>query len=177
MATKSKVSISGRNESDGTHIDLNFGDEHKRSFHLPVTHPLYNDFAAHGFSKKIRDQIGSATSAAEAVAQYDQLTSNFNEGKWNAQRNADAGPTVGILAKALARHYGKSLEAAQKFVSSMSKKQQADARKDPAIAACIAQINAEAPAKSSATANLLASFGEDSAESMGLLDEGVVQPE
>lgn len=159
MVAKSKVSITARGEADGTHIDLDFGGEHQRSFHLPSTHPLYGDFAAHGFSKKIRDQIGAAGTATDAVAQYDALTKSFNEGKWNAQRNSDSGPTVGILAKALARHFGKTREEAQKFVASMSKKQQADARKSPAIAACIAAMTAETPAKPTGVEGLLSSFG------------------
>lgn len=162
MTVKAKVGITGRREANGTHIDLEFSNGTKRSFHLAKEHPLYDDLAAHGFSKKIRDQVSACKTPEEMVEAYDGLASAFNKGKWNMLRNSDGSKVVGILATALARLYGRSLEASQKFVSSLSKKQQADCRKDPRVQAIIAQIAAEKPAEEGSTSDLLASFGDQS---------------
>ena len=162
MASRSKVDITGRRESDGTHIDLSFEDGTKRSFHLPPTHPLYDDLAAHGFSKKVRDQLSSCATTAASVEAFDALANSFNKGKWNVLRNSEGKAAVGVLAKALSRLYGRSVEDAQAFVATLSKKQQADARKEERVAVMIAQINAEEEKTDTATSTLLDSFGDQS---------------
>ena len=103
MATKSKVSFSGRQNGAGTYIDLAFSNGTTRTFLLTADHPLFNNFAAHGFGKKVRDQISTAASVEEAVEQVDALFAAFKEGKWNVLRNSEGMPTVGVLAKALSR--------------------------------------------------------------------------
>lgn len=158
-----KVGISARVEDDGTHLDLDFPNGEKRSFHLPASHSLYDMFAAHGFGKKIRDQISTSKTPEESVALVDTLLASFTEGKWNAQRNAGSSPAVGVLAQALARLYGKSLDEAQAFVSKLTKKQQFDMRKEPNIAATIAEITAESGEVGEGVNDLLSGFAGDTA--------------
>jgi hypothetical protein len=172
MVTKSKVTLTGRSEDDGTHIDMEFSNGEKRSFHLPVTHDLYANFAAHGFGKKVRDQIAASKTAEDAVKAVDVLLGAFDEGKWNVLRNTDTSPTVGILAQALSRLYGKTLAESQSFVTTLSKKQQADLRKEPSVASMIVTINAEG-GTSDEVSNLLSGFGDAPAGAFNEVDEEI----
>jgi hypothetical protein len=171
MVTKAKVGIEARVENDGTHLDLDFPNGEKRTFHLPATHSLYDMFAAHGFGKKIRDQIAATKTPEEAVALVDTLLTAFGEGKWNAMRNAGSSPTVGILAQALSRLYGKSLEDAQAFVSKLTKKQQFDMRKEANVAAMIAEITAESGEVGEGVTDLLSGFAGDAPQEVKETEE------
>lgn len=171
MATKAKVGISARVENDGTHLDLDFANGEKRTFHLPATHSLYDMFAAHGFGKKVRDQIATTKTPEESVALVDTLLAAFSDGKWNAMRNSGAGPTVGILAQALARLYGKSLDEAQAFVAKLTKKQQFDMRKEPNVAATIAELASESGDTPAEVGDLLAGFSGEAVPVAGEVKE------
>lgn len=156
--TKAKVGITARGEEDGTHIDMTFANGETRTFHLGKEHELYDMFAAHGFGKKIRDQVANTKTPEAAVEAVDTLFSAFADGKWNAMRNSEGSPTVGALAQALSRLYGKSIAEAQAFVTKLSKKQQADMRKEPSVASMIATITAESGKEVEGVADLMAAF-------------------
>jgi hypothetical protein len=158
MTSKSKLTITGsRDDSPGTLITVSFSDGTAISYLLRPDHPLYDDFAAQGIGKKLRDAVSSATKVDEIKASVRSMLAAFDAGKWNLVRNSDGAPQVGLLAKALARFSGKSLEAAQDYVSKLSKKQQADMRKLPELAAAIAAVNAESGTDVSST-DLLSAF-------------------
>lgn len=168
----SKLDIGGtRNEDGSTLITIGFANGEKREFTLSSEHPLYDNFAAHGFAKKVRDQIGSLKDAGESVAAVDKLLEAFKAGNWNAERNASGEPlpTVGILAQALSRMYGTSHEKSQSYVSGLSKKQQADLRATAPVAAAIAEIKREQEERRAAKAKAAGKEAGAGAES--LLDE------
>ena len=168
----SKLEIEATQNGDGsTELSIKFANGEQRSFTLSREHPLYDNFAAHGVAKKLRDQIGSLKDTAAAVGAVDKLLAAFERGEWNAERNAtgEGAPQVGVLAQALSRLYGTSHEKSQEYVAKLDKKQQADLRATPKVAAVIADIKAEQEARRAAKAKAAGKDVGAGAES--LLDE------
>ena len=155
----SKVNITGSRDAEGTHIGFKFPSGTERSFTLTREDPLYDDFAAHGVGKKVRDQLAATKTEQEAVEALDALLKSFGSGKWNTLRNGDGAPQAGLLTQALAAHTGRTLEDAQTFVAKLTKKQQADLRAEASIAAEIAKIKGSKVREVSAeVSGLLESF-------------------
>ena len=76
------------------------------------------------------------------LGKIDALFTAFNEGRWSSSRSTEGGGEKNLLVSALVHRYGRSLEDARAFVSTLSKKQQADMRKLPEIASAIVELNA-----------------------------------
>lgn len=154
-----KITIAGRQTGEGTFIDFGFPSGASRTFHLPAAHPLYDNFAAHGVGKKVRDQLANCTDEASGLVALDAQLAAFAEGKWNATRNGESHQGAGLLVQALSAKYGRTLDEAQAFVDKLSKKQQADLRAEPDVAKEIARVRVNvAKETSSEVKDLLSSF-------------------
>lgn len=142
-----KLTINGEQGDEGTLLQIEFPHGPKRSFLVEKGTVLYDQFAAYGAMKKIRDQITGKVGTDEAVAEVDELIEGFNNGLWNPHRDNEAGPTIGLLAHALMRLYGSTREQAEAFVKKLSRAQQVALREKSEVAKEILLIKEEEVAK------------------------------
>lgn len=140
---KLAIKASRDNAAKKTHFNMEFPDGETRTFDLPDDHPLYQNFAAHGVTKKVRDLLAGSKPMDKQKELLDKLLASFAKNDWNATRNGDGKPVVSILARALHRVSGKSLEECIAYVKTLSKADQAKARKDDRIAPVIRELQKE----------------------------------
>jgi hypothetical protein len=139
-----KVNLAaGKDEETGAlSVTVAFPDGHNEVFHFTHEHAMLEHFAVHGIGSKVRQTIATIKEPAKQKEAVRDLFTAFNKGQWNAYRaegSAESG--AGILARALSALYGKSIEEAEKFVSALSKKQQADMRRVKEVAMKINELN------------------------------------
>lgn len=156
-ASKMEVNVY-QQEGGALVFEIVFPAGEKRSFTLTPDSELYVNFAAQGFIKKVRDQIVGKVDSPEAIVQVDKLLNAFHEGHWNVSRNNEGGSSLGLLAQALVRLYKCTEDYAKEYVGKLNKKQQADLRAEPTVAAEIVQIRAEKAKEGDAPNALLADF-------------------
>ena len=145
MPAKEKVQLSAAlsSHTEGVVIiTAEFGNGVKRDFNLAPNHPLYQEFAIHGVGQKIRQQVAPFKEVEKQIEKVDALFAAFHQGKWSSSRSTEGGGEKNLLVSALVHRYGRSPEDARAFVSTLSKKEQADMRKLPEIASAIVELNA-----------------------------------
>lgn len=94
------------------------GEEHE--FVLDPTHPLYHSFAVHGARQKLSDAGSTKKTAEDAARAVSGLIEALEAGEWSQRGTGGEGePTGGLLAKALANLYGKSLPEVQTYLAGL----------------------------------------------------------
>lgn len=123
----------------GNTIALSFANGETRSIEVDPASDLFAQAAMFGFVSKLRDRVAETKEVADAVKAVDSLSEAWASGNWTV-RSAEAKPTAGLLAQALANLGNKPLEEAVAFVATLDKKTQAAFRADPTVAAEIERI-------------------------------------
>jgi hypothetical protein len=127
---------------------------------IAANSPLLQQFVAHGSRAKLQAAINSASdkqgcSAPEKVA---SLGAAFDLGRWTLNEGT-AKPKGSALTRALAALKGCPVDEAEAYVKGLSKAAQAKLRGNPAVAAKILEL--EADARTEATGDLLDGFLSD----------------
>ena len=104
-------------------------------------HALAQQFIAHGSKAKIQAAINSATDKVPATDKVDLLDHAWDEGRWTMQEGSGKAKGT-LLGRALAQLKGIELDAAEAYVKTLTKAQQAAMRADPRVAPIIADLRA-----------------------------------
>jgi hypothetical protein len=98
-------------------VRFDFRNGETRTFEVP--HSLLLDFAGHGASQKIGDNVAGVEDIDDIVVGIDEIMAQLNEGKWSAARaEGDGFSGASIVIKAIAEVTGKSIEAVKTFLQS-----------------------------------------------------------
>ncbi len=106
--------------------------------------------AVHGLSQKVGDSYASAATVEDAIERANDTWNMLVDGEWSVGRESSGG----ILAEALQRASGKTLEECQQILKVMPEADRKELKKHPGIAVKLADITAErAMAKADKLAN------------------------
>lgn len=135
----------------GLYVRLDFVNGVTRTFKLPEN--LIAQFAMHGASTKLGDEIAGTETTDEAVEVVDSLIERLNSGEWGRKRGA-ARDAIGasILALAIAEYRGISLERVREFLKEKSHKEKLVLRGIKGIAEIVNRLEAEKAARKNTTA-------------------------
>jgi hypothetical protein len=148
MPKQSRATIVSSIEENGDVFhEITFSDGARTTVHIPAKSELRNRFVEHGSRAKLLAAINSGKDAADSAAKVAAIAGAFKAGKWALV--GEAGPKHGILAQALAALKGISVDAAQEFVATLSRGDQAKLRAAPKVATKIAELNAASAADES----------------------------
>lgn len=148
-----KNSVIGADGSVIVHLDWVNGEF--RSFVLPPS--LIGRFAAHGAEQKLGDQIaglkgkdGGEADIDDCVFAVDELIDRLNAGEWTlvAAGNGMAGTSV--LAQALVKVYGKTMEQIKAYLKPKSQAEKIALRNSPKIKPVVEELEAAKAAKAAA---------------------------
>lgn len=154
------VEFSGKKRLDKTvivaegkvSIRLDFLNGETRTFTVPDT--LLLQFAGHGASQKLGDEISDVAKVEDAIEVIDTLMQRLEAGKWQADRAT--GPSSGlagasVLAKALVKVTGQPITVVRDYLGGLDGKTKAALRQQPAVATVIRELEAEAQARAAAS--------------------------
>lgn len=98
---------------------------------------IWSRLAMHGLSQKVGDSYASAESVAEAAENAQEAWENLLRGDWATRA------TGGILAEALSRAAGRTVEECREVLRTMDEKKKRELAKSSPILDAIAAIRAE----------------------------------
>ena len=109
------------------------------------------DCAMHGLEQKLFDSIAGDTKKGETFATQrstiEELFKRLTAGEWTGKRGSSEGPSVGLLAQALARVHSKPIEKITAWLGTQTPETLKSLRADDRVKAAIYQIQAENAAK------------------------------
>lgn len=115
---------------------------------------VQRDCAMHGLEQKLFDSIAGDTKKGETFATQratiDELFKRLTAGEWTGKRGSSEGPSVGLLAQAMARVHSKPIEKVQALLASQTPETLKALRADERIKSAIYTIQAENAAKRAA---------------------------
>lgn len=149
FAGKRKLNKTATVSDDGftVSVRLDFVNGETREFAIEANAPLFAKFAAHGAEQKIGDEIAGLEDVEDAVMAVDELLDRLNAGEWAAKREKTGLAGASVLAKALVKHSGKTIEQVKQFLSGKSSKEKLALRSNAAIAPIIAELEANKKVK------------------------------
>ena len=125
-------------------------------------------YALHGAEQKLGDEISGVKELEDAIEAVDQLMTRLDSGDWTKERDGSGMAGASVLAKALVKVSGQSIETVRKYLAGLDNKTKLALRGTPQIAPVIKEIEAEIAARSakaaptidvSATLTALANMG------------------
>lgn len=144
FTSKRKMNKTATISDDGFTVDvrLDFVNGDVRNFSVEANAPLFAKFAAHGIEQKLGDEIAGLDDVEDCVLAVEELIERLNNGEWAAKREKTGLAGASVLAKALVKHSGKTIEAVKQFLSGKSTKEKMALRQNPAISPIIAELEA-----------------------------------
>lgn len=122
----------------GNVLTINFANGEKLVADILRMSPEIRDrLAMHGLSQKLGDAYASAESVAEAAGNAQEAWENLLRGDWATRA------TGGILAEALSRAAGRTVEECREVLRTMDEKKKRELAKSSPILDAIAAIRAE----------------------------------
>ena len=130
-------------------VRLDFESGETRLFTLRAD--MVADFALHGASQKLGDEISGIEDIEDAVEAVDQLIQRLDAGQWNTARQPGSGMAgASILAKALVKVTGQSVQTVRDYLAKQDNKVKSALRLEPSVAAAIKVLEAEKAARAAA---------------------------
>ena len=126
-------------------LRLDFRSGETRSFVLRPD--MLAQFAAHGASQKLGDEIAGEADDNDAVVAVDDLIARLNNGEWSVGRKAGEFAGVSNLIRALVEATGKTIEDIKAYLSTKTKPEKAALGLSSKIRPILARIEAEKPSK------------------------------
>lgn len=109
------------------------------------------DFALHGASQKLGDEISGIEEIEDAIEAIDQLIQRLDAGQWNTARQPGSGMAgASVLAKALVKVTGQPISVVRDYLAKQDNKVKAALRLEPKVAAEIKALEAEKAARAAA---------------------------
>jgi len=122
-------------------IRLDFVNGETRLFTVPDS--LMLQFAAHGASQKLGDEIVTLENVEDCVTAIDTLMDRLGKGEWGAKRESTGMAGISVLAKALVELSGKTAVEVRAFLDGKTQAQKVALRQNKDIAPIIARLEAE----------------------------------
>lgn len=131
---------------DGTKIEMGLSD-------MPDN--MTDRLAIHGLLQKLGDSYASADDVPSAIERCQSVAEALRRGEWTVGRASTGGT---ILAEALAKATGRTVEDATAAIAKLSDADKAAMQKHPAVKSALAEIRA-ARAKAAAKGTKAADLG------------------
>lgn len=134
----------------GASVRLDFVNGETRTFAVPSS--LLYQFAAHGASQKLGDEISDVTDIEDAIEVIDQLMQRLEKGQWFANREGTASGLSGasILAKALVKVTGQPIAVVREYLGGLDNKTKAALRVSAEVAPAVKALEDEKAARAAA---------------------------
>lgn len=173
-----EVEFTGKKRLDKTvtvtdssaNVRLDFVNGETRTFTVPAA--LLYQFAGHGASQKLGDEISDVTDIEDAIEAIDQLMQRLSTGQWLAPREGTASGLSGasILAKALVKVTGQPIAVVREYLGGLDNKTKAALRASAEVAPAIKVLEDEKAARAAAK-GAVAGPTVDTAALLGALRE------
>lgn len=148
FGAKEKVKkLSTINDDGSVQVKFAFRNGQVRTFDMAPADPLYARAAMHGLDQKLGDEFSGLADPDDCVMAFEELSARLAAGEWNATRQGDGLAGVSILAKALVKLTGKTIEQVKEGLKPLSAAQKAALRKQPAVAKVINELEEEREAR------------------------------
>lgn len=109
--------------------------------------PIYSRLAMHGADQKFGDEFAGLEDVEDCVEAFDEMSKRLARNEWSEKRTSDGLAGSSMLARALVKLYGKTLDEVKERLSTLDAKTKQALSRDPKVAEVIAQIKAEQAAK------------------------------
>lgn len=143
-------------KSLGNGVEFDFGDKVFRVEIAEFNEDILHQAMIHGLSQKLGDSYAGALNVSEAIQRFTDTLESLRAGTWNSGRTGMGGD----LAQAIANLTSTPVEDIAEALKGKDKKELANLRKQPEVAAEILKIKLEReksrPAKVDANAKPLA---------------------
>lgn len=147
FGAKEKVKKLSQVKSDGVNVQFAFRNGQVRTFWLPLDHSLFMQAAKHGLDQKFGDEFAGLADPDDCVEAFDAMAERIEAGEWNQARASDGLAGLSVLAKAMVRLSGKTIESVKATLKTLTAAQKSALRKTPAVAEVVAAIEAEREAR------------------------------
>lgn len=128
-------------DTENKQIILSFKNGAQRTFQIPES--LMLNFALHGASQKLGDEMAGVPEIDDCVLAVDSLISRLEAGEWTKARTSGGMAGTSVLIQALMRVYDKPVEAIKEFLEGKTQAQKLALRANPKIEPTIKEIEAE----------------------------------
>lgn len=148
FSPKKKLIKTSLKNADGTlQVRLDWANGETRLFTLPTE--LLAEFALHGASQKLGDEISGVEKIDDCVNTVDELIERLKQGKWNEERAAGSGNGSSVLYKALCEFYDgrKTPEEVRSWMATLDAKTKLALRANPRVKVIVDRLEAEKAAK------------------------------
>lgn len=145
---KRKLQKTTFTDEKGIGVRLDFVNGQTRVVYIPEV--LLHQFALHGASQKLGDEIAGIDDIEDCVMAVDDLTDRLYNGEWAAKREASAMAGASILAKALVELQGKTIQEVRAFLSDKNHAQKLALRNNPRVLPIVTRMEAEKNSKKKA---------------------------
>lgn len=141
---KAKVIKNSSVQADGSVlVSFDFRNGETRTFTMAASHPLFARAAQHGLDQKLGDSFSGIDDVDDCVLAFEKVQTQLDNKDWNKGRASDGMAGTSTLAKALVKVTGKTIEEVKATLAKLEPAQKAALRKQAAVAAAIAEIEAE----------------------------------
>lgn len=137
---KRKLLKEAINDTRGIGVRLDFVNGETRMFYLPEA--MVERFAIHGAEQKLGDEIAGVEDIEDCLLAVDELIDRLYNLEWLAKRDASAMAGASVLAKALVRTSGKTIDEVRAFLAPLSQAQKVALRTNAALAPVVAELEA-----------------------------------
>lgn len=111
-----------------------------REFYLSADMEMYARAAQHGLDQKFGDAFAGTADVDDCVLIFDKIAEQLIANDWNKGRASDGMAGTSVLAKALVKVTGKSVDHVKATLKTLDAAQKAALRKQPKIAHAILEI-------------------------------------
>lgn len=137
-------------------VRLDFVNGETRTFTIPDA--LMAQFAGHGASQKLGDEISDVTDVADAIEVVDQLMQRLEAGDWYAAREGGQGMSgVSVLAKALVEVTSQPIAVVRDYLSKLDNKTKTALRVSDEVAPVVKRLEQEKADRAAARGKTVAS--------------------
>lgn len=149
-----------KKEINGTNLIISFANDKQLVVAFAeLPDDIKTQLAMHGLSQKVGDSYASAETVEDAVSAATRVAEDLKAGNWSVRRAGEGSPRTTLLAEALARLAGRSIEEAMEVLNDLSEEDQKKLRQDPGVKKVMAEIKLERAAKAAeGSASVVASL-------------------
>lgn len=136
-------------EGDVVKVRLDFANGETRLFTVPDA--SMTQFAGHGASQKLGDEISDITDIEDAIEAIDQLMARLTAGEWRVTREGGSAMAgASILAKALVEVTGQPVSVVRGYLANLDHKTKAALRASAEVGPTVQRLEQEKAARAAA---------------------------
>lgn len=124
-------------------VRWDFSNGKTRTVMLSDLPDLAAELGVHGLSQKGGDEYASEKEVDDAVLAFDDLMDRLKKGEWSERREGGGFGGASILAKAIAKVFGKSEEEVRAFLRDLKPAEKMALRQTPELKPEIERLEAE----------------------------------